>query len=108
MQGGGRAWTYKGLAVHKAVVANPKHARYVVTHIGSGLNLGFKFDSLLGAKTAVVRFVDAIVGEDFTNISPAEILANSSVTGLARLIRNTAQKSFDSHDPYVMTEIERS
>lgn len=99
------AWTYKGLAIHKEAVANPKRARFVLTHIGSGLNLGFKFNSLLGAKTAVVRFVDAIVGGDFARLSPQEILANDSVCKLAQLIQ--AKKQLDSHDPYVMAEIER-
>lgn len=100
------SWVFKGLAVHRAVVANPKHARFCITHVGSGLNLGFRFDTLYGAKTAVVRFLEVIVGGDYTNISPTEILANQSVTALARLIRNTAKTQYDSHDPYVMTEMD--
>ena len=102
------SWVYKGLAVHRAAVANPKHAKFCITHVGSGLNLGFKFDSLLGAKTAVVRFIEVIVGGDFTSLSPQEILANQTVTALARLIRDTARTQFDSHDPYVMAESEVS
>ena len=99
------SWVFKGLAVHRAVVANPKHARFCITHVGSGLNLGFKFDTLYGAKTAVVRFVEMIVGGDYTNLSPTEILANQSVTSLAKLIRNTAKTQYDSHDPYVMVDV---
>ena len=98
------SWVYKGLAVHRQVCANIDKAPYAITHVGSGLNFGFRFNTLYAAKTAVVRFVEVIVGGDYS-LSPAEILANKSVTDLARAIRNTAQKPFDVHDPYVMVDV---
>lgn len=88
-------WTYKGLGVHKHAIGKVSQP-YQVTHLGSGLSMGIRFESLTAAKTAIVRIADSVIG-NFETLSTAEILANPSFRRLVRAIGKV-------NDPYAIVE----
>ncbi len=94
---------YKGLAVHKEASPNPKYFHYQLTHIASGLGLGFKFKSLTAAKTATVRFAELT---DWTTTDTKAILSTKTVTALARAIRDTGGEYGLDHDAMALVNID--